>query len=41
MVLGDVKREAVDGGDVEDVGDGLIVLVVLGPDVANALIEVP
>lgn len=41
MVLGDVEREAIDGGDVEDVGDGLVVLVVLGPDVANALIEVP
>lgn len=41
MVLGDVEREAVNGGDVENVGDGLVVLVVLGPDVADTLIEVP
>ena len=40
VVLGDVEREAVDGGDVEDIGDGLVVLVVFGADVADALVEV-
>lgn len=41
VVLGDVEGEAVDGGDVEDVGNGLVVLVVLGTDVTDAIIEVP
>lgn len=41
VVLGDVEREAVDGGYVEDVRKGLVVLVVFGPDVADAIVEVP
>lgn len=40
VILGDVERESVDGCDVEDVGNGLVVLVVLGTDVTDTLVEV-
>lgn len=39
VVFGDIEREAINGGDVEDVRNCLIVLVIFGGDLPNTFIQ--